>query len=788
MAEATETILVREAGGERKRFFIPRPRRIDHQTQTSVPEFSKIMKDHFGLFAASTPSTGTYMQPGQDIDPTSFVSPCPPQNTPSHQPIPGQDICECCEDIDIPRLFGHGNVRRYLMRDARAIFQCMQCALCRLLTGGFQSTIGLTLAETCNLPIQLHVVLTSVQAVLPLVKGAERQHELQAYVLDEEGSRMGEASMRLLGDAATKIGRSKAFKGRLIDPAAVDFSLAREWLHECDTGHYPKHGLASPSEIRQSSPRGDSGHHSDVSNGLVVVDVHERCLKQLPPNSRFLTLSYTWPLFDTLKLNRANHRALMAPGALADSNQRISNVIREAMSVVERLGEKYIWIDALCITQDDDDIRSGLISRMDQIYGDSYLNIIVATASTAGDDYSIPGVGTSRLSQQVTEELDGLRLVTALKDYNAALEKSRWATRGWIFQEGLLAERCLVFTDDQMYFRCKSDYRCEDATCEGIVAGFSSHPARPRQRESKLDFLMTLDFHDNVCKGVFFPEYGQLVREYSKRSLTNESDISDAFTGILNVLSGCSGCDFFHARPVTSLERSMMWYPIYPGERRPGYPSWSWLGWRGPVDFETDIIKRKDEEVCQPLVWWFIFVDFRMHPVRPDTPPNIELSIRELFGCFVPQLILEPSSIIAQAAVVRRRLRVPEEHICSFVTVLEQTLPFFAILDRDNRACGFLPSVDRNFARGYAADQSLGIELAILAETPLCKADTLHDRARFFHEDYDLTSPTARLCSVMLITYDGRGIASRRGVGKIHKDSVDAELAEDASRRILALG
>ena len=56
----------------------------------------------------------------------------------------------------------------------------------------------------------------------------------------------------------------------------------------------------------------------------------------------------------------------------------LPRTIRDAIHLTQLLGEKYLWIDALCIKQDDAEFKTARILEMDQIYTASALTIIAA--------------------------------------------------------------------------------------------------------------------------------------------------------------------------------------------------------------------------------------------------------------------------------------------------------------------------------------------------------------------------------------------------------------------------
>jgi len=107
-----------------------------------------------------------------------------------------------------------------------------------------------------------------------------------------------------------------------------------------------------------------------------------------------------------------------------------------------------------------------------------------------------------------------------------------------------------------------------------------------------------------------FHLYQDLVEEYSERGLTHPSDGLDAFAGILSALGKEVGQQFIWALPTTFLGDALLW-EYYGSPRRRGscpvrdsdggitkcdFPSWSWLGWVGKVEYQSrslDLSKRK---------------------------------------------------------------------------------------------------------------------------------------------------------------------------------------------------
>jgi hypothetical protein len=82
-----------------------------------------------------------------------------------------------------------------------------------------------------------------------------------------------------------------------------------------------------------------------------------------------------------LESTKQNLALLEVPNALATVN--LPQTIREAIAVTDFFGERYNWIDALCIIQDSDKDKRQQIVHMDKIFTSAKLTIIV------GDDDNV---------------------------------------------------------------------------------------------------------------------------------------------------------------------------------------------------------------------------------------------------------------------------------------------------------------------------------------------------------------------------------------------------------------
>lgn len=178
---------------------------------------------------------------------------------------------------------------------------------------------------------------------------------------------------------------------------------------------------------------GDHGIRSAIPLELKtfrLIDTVDQHLVETSISERYLTLSYVWGLDQNFRLCKGNLAHLMTTGSLANLQAKLPQTISDAITLVRSLGERYIWIDSLCLIKDDPDDMMNGIESMDTIYEQSFLAIVAANGDNA--DAGLPRVrpGASATCQIIEEVLPGVRLALA---YNPEdfLKKSKYYSRGW---------------------------------------------------------------------------------------------------------------------------------------------------------------------------------------------------------------------------------------------------------------------------------------------------------------------------------------------------------------------
>lgn len=251
-------------------------------------------------------------------------------------------------------------------------------------------------------------------------------------------------------------------------------------------------------------------------------------------------------------------------------------------------------------------------------------------------------------------------LVSTMQEPRVTIRKSQWATRGWTYQEGVLSRRCLVFTPEQVYWECRgmavnesvqlpipsleapsksgTHWHFADYMLSGILRG-DMHRAPELQYGFQQD-----DNSDNDVAAQVKTLDGH-IRSFASRKLSKPEDSWNAFLGVatryvasgqgLSLLLGIPfwAGSFADGQPALQHSFAMsisIWFHIgRPAElesklyvancpRRTQFPSWSWIGWEGRVDFNgddtADAEKDLDDDDCGGDNAHINFFDVMMKP------------------------------------------------------------------------------------------------------------------------------------------------------------------------------
>ena len=205
----------------------------------------------------------------------------------------------------------------------------------------------------------------------------------------------------------------------------IDISLCKRWLSECEKQHCSE---CSPIPFNTELLR-----QNDAKSVVMrLVDVEAMCIVEAPQSCRYLALSYVWgnPKDGRLVLNLSNKHTLTKPHALRTHWHMIPTTISSAMKLVKDLGERYLWVDSLCLIQDDETELVECTRVMDKYYAMATLTIVAASGTDA--HAGLPGIyPTRRKSPRLVKEILPRKWMTTMEHVDVFLRSSYYSSRGW---------------------------------------------------------------------------------------------------------------------------------------------------------------------------------------------------------------------------------------------------------------------------------------------------------------------------------------------------------------------
>ena len=285
-----------------------------------------------------------------------------------------------------------------------------------------------------------------------------------------------------------------------------------------------------------------------------------------PQHIQYTTLSHRWgdtqPV-RTLKANLQDFTKTIFP-LYSRTKRRIPRTFYDAMKITRALGLRYIWIDSLCIIQDDAEDWQHEAMRMAEVYHGSYLNIAAIDGLNCNSGCGLDlGWGAMSLSGP---NMEGRRVrVRPTPAHPVDVFSSPLNMRGWVFQELTLAPRVLYCGRNQFYWQCSEKVHSEDGYIDHNVA-----LNIPGDR-------YTLKNYD----------WTAWVSDFSQRSFTKQTDRLPALQGVLQHYGEGTEHVFLLGLWKETLVRDLAWrtrMPVgesvaSPTERSDlaNVPSWSWL-------------------------------------------------------------------------------------------------------------------------------------------------------------------------------------------------------------------
>jgi hypothetical protein len=364
--------------------------------------------------------------------------------------------------------------------------------------------------------------------------------------------------------------------------AEETFYRMRAWLqHEVGekvTKETANRTSSAPTPTRLIDVAGASRASQKDSVRLVET----KSIGQKSQELEWIALSHRWGScqhMTTTKQTLQSHLEEISFAALPQTFQ-------DAVIVTRKLNVRYLWIDALCIIQNDKDDWNKEGAIMGDIYKHSLCTI---AAHSAVDDEggflksTLADLFTIRLSCSNTDEQleDQVFFVSPALDFISDANRSQLSRRAWVLQERLLPERIVHFTTSQIYWESTSALgaRAENGAMVSDEH-IASRPAIPRLHQPTGETpLMWFD----------------IVERYTACGLTKPEDKLIAISGLAKHFQQCTEVGYLAGIWADRLHTGLLWAAKkrmqQVGTARAS--TWSWAALEGPVAFPISIARHE---------------------------------------------------------------------------------------------------------------------------------------------------------------------------------------------------
>ncbi|KAK9424293.1 hypothetical protein SUNI508_13746 [Seiridium unicorne] len=229
------------------------------------------------------------------------------------------------------------------------------------------------------------------------------------------------------------------------------FELLRQWLHRCDKTHdcFPRRHCDTSEMPTRVIDVGSTLHPR-----LRLVETRTS-LKE-----KYIALSHCWgKLTEDQKF--CAEKANMAQIKHDIDYTRLPKTFKDAVRCTRELGIQYLWIDSICIIQDDKKDWQAESQKMETVFSSAYCTIAASSSQSSIDGIFKADRKPRACVTHVSPENNTLYLCNTIDNFQEDVEQSILNTRGWVFQERALSRRTIHFTSTQVYWECGRGVRCE---------------------------------------------------------------------------------------------------------------------------------------------------------------------------------------------------------------------------------------------------------------------------------------------------------------------------------------
>lgn len=322
----------------------------------------------------------------------------------------------------------------------------------------------------------------------------------------------------------------------------------------------------------------------DNAGQLLLVE-HDRAAQGPLPAVDYVALSYCWGTQGLFKTKRKDIDRLKRGFQLSE----LPKTLQDAVAVTRQLGIPYIWIDAVCIVQDDAADKERELGVMAEVYSNATITLAALSAASVTEGFLhlrrrpvrfartwAEGNGFTTVLVAQEKIRTGLHASSLRNDWHPLMGTQNGdfdpvQTRGWCFQEQILSRRFVAYSRHEVQWSCRTEIGCQ---CR-LIGGDGTTGSIPQALSVQQDP---------------FRFWAEMVSFYSQRGLTYLNDKLPAISGLAREVQRFTSADYIAGIWLQDLKRNLSWTPEDEVTSCPSTyraPSFSWASIDSPVFMHT---------------------------------------------------------------------------------------------------------------------------------------------------------------------------------------------------------